>query len=94
MSSAGDLPAGLLTAGFGAAVVSAVRGFPQLPGGQPGPALFPGIIGGLMIVFGLALTAQALTARRRAGLPEAAPDAQDAAEQRDADPRARMPPRT
>jgi putative tricarboxylic transport membrane protein len=37
-----------------------VRDFPELPGGYPGPALFPSIIGALCIVFGLALLGQVL----------------------------------
>lgn len=54
----GDLVGGLVTVGFGSAVLMHVRTFPQLPGGQPGPALFPGIVGALMIVFGCALAVQ------------------------------------
>lgn len=64
---AGDLVAGVLTAGFGTAVVVRVQGFPSLAGGYPGPALFPGIIGILMVVFGLTLVGQSARRRRRRG---------------------------
>lgn len=57
---AGDLVGGLLSAALGAAVLTHVRGFPQLPGGQPGPALFPGIVGTLLVLFGVVLAARAL----------------------------------
>lgn len=40
-----------------------VRSFPELPGGQPGPALFPGIVGGLLVMFGLVLAARAALTR-------------------------------
>lgn len=54
-----DLIAGVLVVTFGAAVLLYVRGFPELAGGRPGPALFPGILGALMVLFGLTLTVQA-----------------------------------
>lgn len=54
-----DLIAGVLVVAFGAAVLLYVRGFPELAGGRPGPALFPGILGALMVLFGLTLTVQA-----------------------------------
>jgi putative tricarboxylic transport membrane protein len=60
-----DLVAGLLAAVLGAAVVLYVRTFPELPGGAPGPALFPGIVGALLVVFGLVLAVRAVVARRR-----------------------------
>lgn len=63
----GDLVAGVLTASFGTAVVVRVQGFPSLAGGYPGPALFPGIIGALMVVFGLTLVGQSARRRRRRG---------------------------
>lgn len=59
-----DLVAGLLAAGLGAAVLLHVRTFPQLPGEQPGPALFPGIVGALFVFFGLILAVRAALARR------------------------------
>jgi putative tricarboxylic transport membrane protein len=43
---------------FGAAIFWKIRDFPELPGGYPGPALFPGILATLFIVFGLALLMQ------------------------------------
>lgn len=63
-----DLAAGLLAAGLGAAVVLHVRTFPQLPDGQPGPALFPGIIGALLVVFGLTLAVRAVLTRGRSAI--------------------------
>lgn len=62
-----DLVSGLVSAALGAAVLLYVRTFPQLPEGQPGPALFPGIIGALFVIFGLTLVVRYLLARRRAG---------------------------
>jgi putative tricarboxylic transport membrane protein len=67
-----DLVGGLLAAVLGAAVVLHVRTFPELPDGQPGPALFPGLVGGLLVLFGLVLVVRAVLAR---GEPAAAPDA-------------------
>lgn len=58
-----DLVGGLVAAGVGAAVLLHVRGFPELPDGQPGPALFPGIVGALLVVFGLVLAGRALWGR-------------------------------
>jgi putative tricarboxylic transport membrane protein len=60
-----DLVAALLAAALGAAVVLHVRSFPELPDGQPGPALFPGIVGALLLVLGLVLVVRALRARGR-----------------------------
>ncbi|MQA85063.1 MAG: hypothetical protein GEV03_10680 [Streptosporangiales bacterium] len=70
----GDLVAGLLATGLGLAVVLYVRRFPELPGGQPGPALFPGIVGGLLIVFGVVLAVRAIAARPRPVEPAADSD--------------------
>jgi putative tricarboxylic transport membrane protein len=67
-----DLVAGLLATALGAAVVLHVRTFPELPDGQPGPALFPGIVGGLLVLFGLALVVRSARGR---GRPAADPDA-------------------
>jgi putative tricarboxylic transport membrane protein len=66
-----DLVGGLLAAVLGAAVVLHVRTFPELPAGQPGPALFPGIVGSLLVLFGLVLVVRAVLAR---GEPAADPD--------------------
>lgn len=65
-ASRADLISGSLSALFGAAVVLHVRSFPELPDGAPGPALFPSIIGGLFVLFGLVLVAQHLMGRRSA----------------------------
>jgi putative tricarboxylic transport membrane protein len=72
-----DLVAGLLAAALGAAVVLHVRTFPELPDGQPGPALFPGIIGSLLVVFGLVLAVRAVLARGRAEAGAQRPAGQD-----------------
>ncbi|GAA1290446.1 hypothetical protein GCM10009609_67980 [Pseudonocardia aurantiaca] len=66
-----DLVGGLLSAALGAAVLLHVRTFPELPDGQPGPALFPGLVGALLVVFGLVLAVRALRARGRAVAPAA-----------------------
>jgi putative tricarboxylic transport membrane protein len=66
------LVGGLLAAALGAAVVLHVRTFPELPDGQPGPALFPGIVGSLLVLFGLVLVVRGVLAR---GRPAADPDA-------------------
>lgn len=58
-----DIVSGALVVLLGAAVVLHVRGFPELPGGQPGPALFPGIVGALLVMFGLVLTVRAIVGR-------------------------------
>jgi putative tricarboxylic transport membrane protein len=73
-SGLGDLVAGSLAVVFGVSVLLYVRGFPSLPGGLPGPALFPGIIAALFVVFGAALVVQWF--RRRRGF---APPRQDEA---------------
>jgi putative tricarboxylic transport membrane protein len=61
-----DLVGGLLAAALGTAVVLHVRTFPELPDGQPGPALFPGIVGSLLVLFGLVLVVRAVLDRGRA----------------------------
>jgi putative tricarboxylic transport membrane protein len=65
-----DLIGGLLSAALGAAVVLHVRTFPELPDGQPGPALFPALVGALLVVFGLVLAIRAVRARGRAVAPD------------------------
>ena len=74
----GDLVAGCLAVVFGISVLLYVRGFPSLPGGLPGPALFPGIIAGLFVVFGSTLVVR-WARRRRTGVPTEVE--QDACEQ-------------
>lgn len=59
----GDLVSGGLAVVFGAAVVLYVRGFPRLSDGAPGPALFPGILGGLFVLFGSVLVVRWFRAR-------------------------------
>jgi putative tricarboxylic transport membrane protein len=60
----GDLVSGGLAVGFGITVLLYIRGFPQLPGGQPGPALFPGIVAGLFVLFGGILVVRWFAQRR------------------------------
>jgi putative tricarboxylic transport membrane protein len=53
-------------AGFvvaGALIIAETLKFPTLEGGQPGPALFPRILAGLMIIFGALVSIQGLRAR-------------------------------
>lgn len=53
-------------AGFvaaGALILAGTASFPRLEGGQPGPALFPRILAGLMIIFGTLVSTQGLRAR-------------------------------
>lgn len=71
----GDLVAGSLAVVFGVGVVLYVRGFPSLPGGLPGPALFPGIIGALFAAFGAALVVQWFRRRRGFAPPQGADEA-------------------
>lgn len=60
-----DLWIGLSTAALGLAVYFYSRGFPRLPGGYPGPGLFPQVIAVLFVVFGVALALKAIRARVR-----------------------------
>jgi putative tricarboxylic transport membrane protein len=56
----------LVGAGFtgaGALVFAATMTYPPMEGGQPGPALFPRIIAGLMVGFGGLLAARGARAR-------------------------------
>jgi putative tricarboxylic transport membrane protein len=66
-----DLAGGLISAAVGAAVLLHVRTFPGLPDGTPGPALFPGIVGALLLVFGLVLAVRAVLTRGRDVAPDA-----------------------
>jgi len=52
---------GILAMVIGLAVIIRVQFYPNLADGQPGPALFPEVIGGLFIVVGLTLFRQART---------------------------------
>jgi putative tricarboxylic transport membrane protein len=71
----GDLVSGGLAVAFGITVLVYIRGFPQLPGGQPGPALFPGIIAALFVLFGGILVVRWF-ARRRSGVGSLVEDAE------------------
>jgi putative tricarboxylic transport membrane protein len=74
-SGLGDLVTGLVATGFGIAVVVHVSGFPRLPDGAPGPALFPGILGALFVLFGSVLVLRGIR-QRRAPTVQAAPPGQ------------------
>ncbi|RYF69925.1 MAG: tripartite tricarboxylate transporter TctB family protein [Comamonadaceae bacterium] len=50
-----DAVFGLLLLLLGAAILVVVRGYPQIPGQQVGPALFPGLIAAGLCVCGLLL---------------------------------------
>lgn len=50
-----DIAAGLLTTGLGAWVYFVARTFPKVSEGYQGPGLFPQLIGGLLVVFGIGL---------------------------------------
>lgn len=60
----GDLVSGLIVVVVGAAILFYVRDFPTLPSGELGPALFPGIIGGLMVLMGAILVARWIKNRK------------------------------
>jgi len=49
--------------GAGALIVAATLNYPSLDGGHPGPALFPRILGTLMVALGAALAVQGARAR-------------------------------
>jgi putative tricarboxylic transport membrane protein len=70
-----DAVSGTLATALGAAVLLHVRSFPELPEGQPGPALFPGIVGALFVLFGLTLVVRAVLARRHAAATSEQPPA-------------------
>jgi putative tricarboxylic transport membrane protein len=53
-----DSVLGLGGMAFGGIILSLTQGFPSLEGGHPGPALFPRILAGLFIFFGLVLFIQ------------------------------------
>jgi putative tricarboxylic transport membrane protein len=58
---------GALLALLGAAILWHVQGFPRIPGQNVGPALFPGLIAGALVVCGALLIATGLKARRAPG---------------------------
>ncbi len=60
---------GALLALLGLAIVVHVQGFPRIPGQNVGPALFPGIVAGALIVCGLILVVSGLRARRSVASP-------------------------
>lgn len=51
-----ELVGALLAFGLGLAALILSRGLPQIEGGYPGPALFPGILGVLLVCCGLGLS--------------------------------------
>lgn len=62
----GDLVSGAAVVLFGASVVLYARGFPELGDGAPGPALFPTVVGGLLVLFGAVLVGRWVLGRARA----------------------------
>jgi putative tricarboxylic transport membrane protein len=65
-----DSIVGVVLIVFAAAVIAHAQSFPTLGGMDVGPALFPTVIGGGMILCGAAMIAQSALARRRgAGAP-------------------------
>ncbi|HEY0824705.1 MAG TPA: tripartite tricarboxylate transporter TctB family protein [Ramlibacter sp.] len=68
-----DAVFGLLLTILGAAVLVAIRGYPNIPGQPVGPALFPGLIAAGLCVCGVLLIAKGL--RHRGGQPWLAWDA-------------------
>jgi putative tricarboxylic transport membrane protein len=62
-----DALIGAVLIAFAVAVITYARTFPALGGMEVGPALFPTVIGGGLILCGIALIAQSGLARRRGG---------------------------
>lgn len=60
-----DVAVGLVAAIAGAVVISYAFSMPTLGEGRPGPGLFPGIIGGLLALFGLGLAVRSWWSARR-----------------------------
>lgn len=50
---------GILSMVLGLVIIIRVQFYPSQPGGQPGPALFPEVIGGLLMIVGMVLFWQA-----------------------------------
>ncbi len=69
-----DLISGGLSIAVGLAVIPYARSMPTISEGLPGPGLFPGMIGGLFVLFGSALVVKALVVARRGGVPDEAGD--------------------
>jgi putative tricarboxylic transport membrane protein len=61
-----DLISGILFLLLGVGILIYVQGFPNLQDGYPGPALFPGIVGGGLCLTGLALLLSSLRKRDKA----------------------------
>jgi putative tricarboxylic transport membrane protein len=60
----GDVISGLITMAFGVCVLFYISGFPTMPGGEPGPGLFPGIIAGMLTCLGALLAFRGVLRRR------------------------------
>lgn|GEM_PF-274073 len=67
MEDKNNLLIGLGTLLLGGIILFLIRDFPKLDDGHPGPALFPGILAGLFIVFGAFLLVQGVRARKQVG---------------------------
>jgi putative tricarboxylic transport membrane protein len=61
-----DAVFGALFLALGAAVLFAIRGYPNIPGQPVGPALFPGIVAGVLGVAGVVLLVQGWRRRDQA----------------------------
>ncbi len=66
-----DVAAGGAAVLFGAAAWGLTLPFPAMPEGHPGPALFPRLLAGLLVLFGAMLALQGLGARAPTPLADA-----------------------
>lgn len=62
----GDVFIGGAAAVLGAATILVSLSFPQMPGGAPGPALFPQLLGVMLIGFGIVVAVQSRSASTQA----------------------------
>jgi putative tricarboxylic transport membrane protein len=76
-----EIVVGALCVVLGAVVLVHSAGFPTLPGGYPGPGLFPQILATLIALAGLAVAWQGLRLRRRTGRTQPEPDSVEPREQ-------------
>lgn len=69
-----EVISGIIALGLAILIFTTTRHFPALPGGMPGPALFPYIISGMLGLFSMMLIASGLLPSRGRGcLSEVAP---------------------
>ncbi|MGD8202076.1 tripartite tricarboxylate transporter TctB family protein [Ornithinimicrobium sp. W1679] len=74
-----DLVTGVASLVVGAVVIPYGAGMPDIREGIPGPGLFPMMIGGFLVLLGVALVLTTLLGRRTASVPEAASPGQPVA---------------